>query len=93
MILLAASNSLYSLEVAASTYRVARRPYLQARRDLRDRTECIVTQANSLLTTLKFILSKKATKIGEIITVGLTLCSKCQIDGEDYVNFCGLLRK
>ena len=22
-----------------------------------------------------------------------TLCSKCQIDGEDPVNFCGLLRK
>ena len=23
----------------------------------------------------------------------MTLCSKCQIDGEDFVNFCGLLRK
>ena len=23
----------------------------------------------------------------------LTLCSKCQIGGEDFVNFCGLLRK
>ena len=36
---------------------------------------------------------KKATKIDEIFTVVLTLCSKCQIDGEDFVNFCGLLRK
>ena len=23
----------------------------------------------------------------------MTLCSKLQIDGEDFVNFCGLLRK
>ena len=36
---------------------------------------------------------KKATKINEIFTVDLTLCSKCQIDGKDFVNFCGLLRK
>ena len=36
------------------------------------------------------MFSKKATKIDEIFTVDLTLCSKCQIDGED---FCGLLRK
>ena len=28
--------------------------------------------------------------MGEIFTVDLTLCS--QIDGEDFVNFCGLLR-
>ena len=42
---------------------------------------------------LKFIFSEKATKIDEIFTVNLTLCSKCQIDGEDFVNFCGLLRK
>ena len=40
-----------------------------------------------------FILSKKAAKIDEIFAVDLTLCSKCQIDGEDLVNFCGLLRK
>ena len=45
-----------------------------------------------LPTTLKFKFSKKATKIDEIFTVDLTLC-KCQIDGEDFVNFCGLLRK
>ena len=36
---------------------------------------------------------KKATKIDEIFTVDLTLCSKRQIDGEDFVNFRGLLRK
>ena len=42
---------------------------------------------------LKFIFSKKATKIDEIFTVDLTLCSKCQIDGEDFINFYGLLRK
>ena len=39
------------------------------------------------------MFSKKATKIDEIFTVHLKLCSKCQIDGEDFVNFCGLLRK
>ena len=42
---------------------------------------------------LKFMFSKKATKIEEIFTAYLTLCSNCQIDGEDFVNFCGLLRK
>ena len=42
---------------------------------------------------LKFIFSKKATKFDEIFTVDLTLCSKCQFDGEDFVNFCCLLRK
>ena len=44
-------------------------------------------------TVLKFMFSKKATKIYEIVTVDLILCSKCQIDGEDFVNFLGLLRK
>ena len=42
---------------------------------------------------VKFIFSKKATKIDEIFTVDLTLCSKCQIDGEDFVDFCGPPRK
>ena len=37
--------------------------------------------------------SKKATKIDKISIVDLTLCSKCQIDGEDFGNFCGPLRK
>ena len=39
------------------------------------------------------MFSKKATKFDEIFTVDLTLCSKRQIDSEDFVNFCGLLRK
>ena len=39
------------------------------------------------------MLSKKATKIYKNFTVDLKLCSKCQIDDEDFVNFCGLLRK
>ena len=43
--------------------------------------------------TIKFMFSKKATKIETIFTINLTLCSKCQIHSEDYFNFCGLLRK
>ena len=39
------------------------------------------------------MFSKKATKIDKIFTVDLTLFSKCQINSEDFVNFCGLLRK
>ena len=39
------------------------------------------------------MFSKKATKIDEIFIVDLTLCSKCPIEGEDFVDFCGLLRK
>ena len=35
----------------------------------------------------------KATKNDEIFTVNSTVCSNRQIDGEDLVNFCGLLRK
>ena len=42
---------------------------------------------------LKFMFSKKATKIYEIFTVDLTLTTQRQIDGEDFVNFCGLLKK
>ena len=42
---------------------------------------------------LKFMFSRKATKFDKIFTVDLTLYSKCQIDGEDFFNFCGLLRK
>ena len=42
---------------------------------------------------VKFMFSKKATKIDEIFTVDLTLYSKCQIDGEDFIYFRGLLRK
>ena len=42
---------------------------------------------------VKFMFSKKATKIDEFFTLDLTLCSKRQIDGEDFFNFLGLLRK
>ena len=42
---------------------------------------------------LKLSFSKKATKIEEIFTVDLTLCNKCQIYGEDFLNFRGLLVK
>ena len=41
----------------------------------------------------KIMFSKKATKNDEIFTIDLTLCSKCQIYGEDFVNVSGLLRK
>ena len=40
-----------------------------------------------------FMFSKKATKIDEIFTIDTTVITYCQIDGEDCVNFCGLLRK
>ena len=43
--------------------------------------------------TVKFVFSKKATKIDQIFTVDLTLTTQCQIEGEDFINFCGLLRK
>ena len=39
------------------------------------------------------MFSKKATKIDETFTVNLALCSKRQIDSEDFVNFLSLLRK
>ena len=39
--------------------------------------------------SVKFMFPKKATKIDEIFIVDLTLCSKCQIDSEDFVNYCG----
>ena len=42
---------------------------------------------------LKFVFSKKATKINEIFTVDLTVTTYCHIDGEGFINFCGLLRK
>ena len=39
------------------------------------------------------MFSKKATNIDEIFTVDLTVTTYSQIDGEYFVNFCGLLRK
>ena len=48
---------------------------------------------SSGLSKLKFTFSKTATKIDKIFTINLTLCSKCQMDGEDFIKFCGLLGK
>ena len=42
---------------------------------------------------IKFMSSKKATKFDKNFAVDLTICSKCQTDGEDFINFCGLLGK
>ena len=39
------------------------------------------------------MFSKKATKIDEIFTVDLMLCSKRQINIEDFVNFRGFCKK
>ena len=39
------------------------------------------------------MFSKKTTKIDKIFTIYLTLKSKREINGEDFINFCGLLRK
>ena len=50
-------------------------------------------EKKSFFSKLVNFLEKKATKIDEIFTVDLALFSKCQIDGEDFVNFCSLLRK
>ena len=41
---------------------------------------------------LKFIYSKKGQKNWQNLHY-LTLCSICQIDGENFINLCGLLRK
>ena len=42
---------------------------------------------------LKFMFSKKATKIDKIFTAYLTYVEYVEIDGVDFVNFCGLLWK
>ena len=39
------------------------------------------------------MFAKKAIKIDEIFTIYLTFTAELQIDGEDFINFCGLLRK
>ena len=39
------------------------------------------------------MFSKKAKKIDEIFTADLTFATQHQIDGEDFNNFCGLLKK
>ena len=53
----------------------------------------IFTTSSEKHVRVKFMFSKKATKFDKIFTVDLTLCSRFQIDGEDFVNFCGRLRK
>ena len=40
---------------------------------------------------IKVCVLLEATKIDEIFTIDLTVCSICQIDSEDFVKFCGLL--
>ena len=50
-------------------------------------------QESKLVSLVKFMFPKKATKIDEIFTADLTVCSKRQIDREDFVNFRDLLRK
>ena len=42
---------------------------------------------------VKFVFSKKATRVDEIFTVDLTLITEYQVDGEDFFNFCCLFRK
>ena len=37
---------------------------------------------------VKFMFSMKATKTYKIFTVDLTVTTYCQIDSEDFVNFC-----
>ena len=39
------------------------------------------------------MVSKKAKKIDKIFTVDLMVTTYSQIDGEDFINSCGLLRK
>ena len=43
--------------------------------------------------SVKFMFSKKTTQTDEIFTVDLTFTTYCQIENEDFVNFCGLLKK
>ena len=54
---------------------------------------CVFTRFCPAKRSLKFMFSKKATKIDKIFTVDLTLWSKCQIHSEEFVKFCGLLIK
>ena len=42
---------------------------------------------------VKFIFSKKTTKINEIFTINLIICSKREINSEDFIILCGVLRK
>ena len=46
-----------------------------------------ITTCHKFEMYVKFMFSKKATKFDKIFTVDLTLCSNCQIDGEDFFQF------
>ena len=52
---------------------------------------CNVLLGTVFLILLKFTFSEKATKIDKIFTVNLTVCSNCQMDGEDFVIFFAFL--
>ena len=54
---------------------------------------CTQTHLQKSISKLKFTFSEKATKIDKTFTVNLTVCSNHQIDGKDFVNNCGLVRK
>ena len=54
---------------------------------------CLIDEYIQQCRNVKLIFSKKATKIDEIFTVDLKFITQCQIYGEDFINFCGLLRK
>ena len=53
-------------------------------------TKCERLNQQSLV---KFVFSKNETNFDKIFTDDLTLTPYCQIDGEDFIKFCGLLRK
>ena len=46
-----------------------------------------------ILSFIKFMFSKKATKMDKIFTANLMVATYYQIDSEDFFNFCGLLSK
>ena len=48
---------------------------------------------SKLLKNERITFSEKAAKIEKNFPVNLTVCSNRQIYGEDFVNFCDLLRK
>ena len=52
-----------------------------------------IFKAFAFLSTTKRYDRKKTTKTDKIFTLVWHFLNKCQIDGEDFINFCGLLRK
>ena len=48
-------------------------------------------KTNYFCPMVKFMFSKKTTKMDEIFTINLTLCSKCQIGIEDLLIFVAFL--